>query len=110
MITTHVRYRSSPLAMPLSMAARTSSQPPAWAAAWPVATSTSPTTVRRRPSRYGDSRESPSRRLLGGTRLVSEQRRELAAEGGQLRGRALLGDHAAGQHDRPVSEDRKSVV
>jgi hypothetical protein len=36
--------------MPLSMAARTSSQPPDSAAAWPVATMASQMTVSHRPS------------------------------------------------------------
>ncbi len=50
-MTTIVSVCSSCLAMPSSIAARTSSQPPDWAAALPVAITTSSVTNGQRPRR-----------------------------------------------------------
>src|SRR3954453_6811761 len=103
MTTTPVRYSLFESPMPLSMAARTSSHPPVWQTAWPVATSTSTNTASRRPCRYVVRRLSPLRWLCR-TCLVSEQRREVPAQRGQFLGRALLDELAVPQHDRPVRE------
>src|SRR5689334_22582856 len=89
--------------MPLSMAARTSSQPPVWATAWPVATSTRAATTSHRPRRYTRSRESPLRRLRG-TDLVPEEGGEVAAGLQQRPRRAGLRDPAVAQDDRPVGQ------
>src|SRR4051812_21239724 len=88
--------------MPSSIAARTSSQPPDWAAALTVATTTRPATSAQRPVRYLPSRLSPVR--LADTDLISEEAGEEAAPFQQIDRAALLGDAAVGEHGCAVGE------
>src|SRR3954470_24917126 len=99
-MTTTVSVCRSPFAIPSSIAARTSSQPPDWAAALAVATRTRPRTSSRRPVRYRPRRLRPVR--LCDTDLVSEEVGKEGAPLEQVGGAAVL-DHA------PVVEHRRAV-
>src|SRR4249920_3165806 len=99
-MTTTVSVCSSPWAIPSSIAARTSSQPPDWAAALAVATRTRARTRGHRPVRYLPRRVRPVR--LRDTDLVSEEVGEEGAPLQQVGGTAVL-DHA------PVVEHRRTV-
>src|SRR5262245_24000027 len=95
--------------MPLSMASPTRCQPTTGAAA-EMAASTITTVMRRwRPSVYCQRRESPVRclRPLRSKCLVSEQPREGSPATEQLGRRAVLDDHAALEHDRPVGDENR---
>src|SRR5216684_1293612 len=82
--------------MPLSIALRTSSQPPVCAAALPVATRMSATasTFLRGSATAASSCHD----------LVAEERGEGAARPEQLRGRAGFDDEAVAEHDSAVGE------
>src|SRR5690242_19975070 len=88
--------------MPSSMAARTSSHPPDWAAALTVATRIRAATSAQRPVRYAPRRLRPVR--LCDTDLVSEEVGEEGAPLEQVGGPALLGDAPVEEHRRAVGQ------